>query len=122
MSATLPTALQGKNSFGGVRFFYLQSKATAAPRIPREALVEIKDAPWGNRTVVQISGLKSAQLAIAILIRTEDLAAMYGKVGQAGALVLIGDSSRNATLLTLTGEWQYSEGFSELSATWLVRP
>jgi len=122
MSATLPTALQGGNNFGGTRFWYSQSKGTAAPRIPREALVDIKDVPWGSRTVVQVSGTKSAQLTIAILVRMEDVAALYGKVGQSGALVLIGDSSRNATLLTLTSDFSHPEGFSEMSATWLVRP
>jgi len=122
MSATLPTALVGGNAFGGTRFFFLQTKGTAAPRIPREALVDIKDVPWGSRTVVQVSGTKSAQLTIAILVRMEDVAALYGKVGQSGALVLIGDSSRNATLLTLTSDFSHPEGFSEMSATWLVRP
>jgi len=122
MSVSLPTALQGGNSYGGIRFWYVQSKGTAAPRIPRETLYDIKEASWGSRTVVQISGLKSAQLTIAILVRVEDAAAMYGKVGQSAALVLIGDSSRNATLLMLTSDFSHPEGFNEMSAVWLVRP
>lgn len=122
MSATLPTQFQGANSFGGTKFWYVQQKATAAPRIPRESLADIKEAPWGNRTVVQISGLKSAQLTLAILVRSEDLAALYGKIGTSATLSLAGDSNRTATLLTLSGEWQHPEGFSEMSATFLVRP
>jgi len=122
MSATLPTALQGGNSYGGTRFWYVQSKGTAAPRIPRETLYDIKEAPWGNRTVIQESGTKSAQFTLAVLVRNEDMASMYGKVGQAGALVLLGDSSRNATLLGITNEWNHPEFFVEATLIWQVRP
>lgn len=108
------------NTFGGVAFQTEQQDARSVPIWPAEDVLAVEHVAGGNTDIVQHLGKRGTQeVTIPILIKSSDWASFAALHGQTATLVLLGNSSRQATLTKMQNARSFPEGIYKVQATWL---
>lgn len=114
-----------QHSFAGRPFrMRQQGKGRSTPIVvlPNESVIVTEHVAGGDLDISQDLGRRgSVERTYRVIVAAADFAAFVALQGQTGALALIGNPSRTATLVKVSEEWDsYPEGFCEGDATWLI--
>lgn len=115
------TGYDGDCDFDGATFDVEENDIFLQPDGDVKSTLGIRKAPWGDRTIVQDLGQEAAELALPIIVYTEDIPALKAKRGQVGTLTLTDGPARGGVLFAgLTGiRHDYEHGVSFATATFL---
>lgn len=109
----------GTSSFNGCAFWILQegTPARGLPRFGTQEVINEIHVPGGDRNIIQLLGGQTLPLQLTVVLKNADLPTFLGLRGTTGTLALLGDTPRQALLLTAGQPRTWAEGFAMTQAT-----